>query len=91
MHNLPVARVDLTVVEGPDSHDDADVVVALPVRVDGVRRHPAGIWGEGEKDGRNGSAIRCHNSIHICIRSVEPSVTGGQVVVAWSIPHESIP
>ena len=58
VHNLPVARVDLAVVEGPDSHDDADVVVALPVRVDGVRRHPTGIGGEGESRRMDGMGLQ---------------------------------
>ena len=40
MRDLLVSRVDLAVVEGTDSHDDADVVVALAVRLgDSVRRH----------------------------------------------------
>ena len=40
MRDLLVSRVDLAVVEGADSHDNADVVVALAVRLgDSVRRH----------------------------------------------------
>ena len=40
VRDLLVSRVDLAVVEGADSHDNADVVVALAVRLgDSVGRH----------------------------------------------------
>ena len=50
VRDLAVPRVDLAIIEGPDSHDDADIVVALPVRVrDGVRRHPRGVGVKSER------------------------------------------
>ena len=56
MRDLLVSGVDLAVVEGTDSHDNADVVVALAVRLgDSVRSHSRKVGdGLGRTMGRLG-------------------------------------
>ena len=58
VRNLPVPRVDLAVVEGPDSHDNADIVVTLPVRIGGVRRHPREVIGGEGRRKRDGMGLK---------------------------------